>query len=371
MTAQAGPGLLHADGLKGRGVRTPQLSADTTKKIGALLPPITFQANPVDTGRPDESFFEIVSAIAADPDVDLVSVYALTEPEAFDLAAQLDQATGQMVVGLGGPPQEVEPQRELLRKLSVPVLSSPKGLTTAVCALVEDARAQRRWRPRSPTHSSMGPISAWNLDEDGVKTLLEGLGVRTLSRRVCIDHAAAHQALAELGRPVAVKLLDANITHKSDVGGVHLGIADAAQLDAALDALGAIGASRFLVEEMASPGVDLIAGASQDPVFGPMVLLGIGGVVAEAFADVALLPAPTDPEQAGELVDELDGRKLFEGFRGGPVADRRALGDVLASLGDLVAGHDEVQEVEVNPLRLTHDGGLIALDAVLIVKEDR
>jgi acetate---CoA ligase (ADP-forming) len=129
------------------------------------------------------------------------------------------------------------------------------------------------------------------------------------------------------------------VTHKSDVGGVHLGVRDAAELDAALDALEAAWAGRFLVESMAPAGVDLIVGASRDPVFGPVVLVGLGGVVAEALADVAVAPAPLSPAAAGALVDELAGRTLLDGFRGGPVADRARLGEVLAALGDLLAGH--------------------------------
>jgi len=198
---------------------------------------------------------------------------------------------------------------------------------------------------------------------------LSGLGVATPPRRACPDRKAAHRALAELPGPLAVKLLDARVTHKSDVGGVHLDVRDAAGLDAALDVLEAAGASRFLVESMAPSGVDLIVGASRDPVFGPIVLIGLGGVVAEALADVAVAPAPLGAEEAGALADELTGRALLDGFRGGPVADRAALGAVLAALGDLLVEHPTIADVEINPLRVTGDG-LLALDAVLTLGEE-
>jgi acetyltransferase len=179
----------------------------------------------------------------------------------------------------------------------------------------------------------------------------------------------AHRALDELPGPLAVKLLDAGITHKSEVGGVHLNVRDAAGLDVALDALEALGVARFLVESMAPPGVDLIVGASRDPVFGPIVLVGLGGVVAEALADVAVAPAPLGVGEAAALVDELAGRALLDGFRGGPVADRTALGAVAAALGDLMVAHPEIADVEINPLRVTADG-LLALDAVLTLGEE-
>ncbi|RFU21960.1 acetate--CoA ligase family protein [Geodermatophilus marinus] len=368
VTAQAGPALLHVDGLRGRGVAVPPLADTTQAAVRELLPPLTYQANPVDTGRPGPGFGRVMATVAADPGVDLVSVYALSEPDALDLPAAVESAladgAGPVVVGLGGPAEQVAPQRQALRKLGVPALGGPTALTVAVAALVEDARARGRAATAAPRPPVQATVPHRALDEDEAKTLLGRLGVPTPPRRACADRAGAHRALAELPGPVAVKLLDPTVTHKSDVGGVHLGIRDAAGLDAALDALAGIGAERFLVESMAPSGVDLVVGASRDPVFGPVVLLGLGGVVAEALADVAVAPAPLGVEEAGALADELGGRVLLDGFRGGPVADRAALGRVLAALGDLLATHPEVEDVEINPLRVTARG-LLALDAVL------
>lgn len=370
VTAQAGPGLLHVDGLRGRGVTVPQLTDATRAVLAELLPPLTYQANPVDTGRPNHRFGEVLAAVAADPGIDLMSVYALSEPDALDLPAAVEAAgAGPVVVGLGGPTEQVVSARQALRKLGVPALGSPAALTVAVGALVEDGRARARAATEPPTSRSTVAVPAHDLDEDEAKTLLAELGIATPPRRGCADRTTAHRALAELPGPLAVKLLDAAVTHKSDVGGVHLGVHDAAGLDAALDALEAIGASRFLLESMAPAGVDLIVGASRDPVFGPIVLVGLGGVVAEALADVVVAPAPLGTDRAGELADELTGRALLDGFRGGPVADRAALGAVLSALGDLLVDHPEIEAVEVNPLRVTSDG-LLALDAVVTVGKE-
>ena len=152
----------------------------------------------------------------------------------------------------------------------------------------------------------------------------------TLPRRACRDRDEAYRALAELPGPVAVKILDAEVSHKSDIGGVHLGIRGRAELDAALDALDRIGARRYLVETMAPPGVDLIAGASRDPVFGPVVLAGLGGTVAEALADVAVAPAPLRAGPGRGPGRQLAGRALLDGFArqpgGRPRRDRRGPG---------------------------------------------
>jgi acetyltransferase len=321
----------------------------------------------------------VLAAVAADQGVDLVSVYALTEPDALDLPAALTllipggttpptppRVHVPVVAALGGPAGEVAAQRQALRALGVPVLGSPRALTTAVTALVEDARAQAPVTPAVSVDLAVGPGP---FDEDQAKAVLGALGIATPPRRVCTTRAQGHEALAALGGPVAVKLLDAGITHKSDVGGVFLGVRDAAGLDQALDALEAAGHRRFLAEAMAPPGVDLLAGARRDPVFGPVVLLGLGGVVAEALADVAVALAPLSAAEAAGLADRLAGRALLDGFRGGPVADRAALGAVLARLGALLAANPGVEEIEINPLRITREG-LVALDAVLRTSDD-
>ena len=199
-------------------------------------------------------------------------------------------------------------------------------------------------------------------DEAAAKDVLDALGIPTPPRRVCRDRDSAQRALAELGGPVAVKLLDATVLHKTEIGGVRLGVRTAADMDAALDA---IAADRVLVEAMAPAGIDLVVGARRDPVFGPVLLVGLGGTVAEALADVAVRITPVRPHQAAGMVGELAGRALLNGWRGGPALDRAALGRIVAGLGELLLAHPYLQDAEINPLRVTA-GGLVALDAVII-----
>jgi acetyltransferase len=114
--------------------------------------------------------------------------------------------------------------------------------------------------------------------------------------------------------------------------------------------------------------VDLVVGARRDPVFGPVVLLGLGGTTAEALADVSVRLAPLIPAEAAAMPAELAGHLLLTGWRGGPAVDDGELGGLLAALGDLIAANPELDEIEINPLRLTSDG-LVALDAVIITRE--
>jgi acetyltransferase len=391
LTAQAGPGLLLLDDLRGRRAHVPELTAATRAALAEHLPPLTYQANPVDTGRPGPGFDRVLGVLAADPGVDLVAGYALHEPEALDLVAAVARfraaepgpgaATGTgtpLLLGVGGVGAEVAAARRALLRRGVPVADGPRGLAAMTGALLADARARHRGSV-SPAVSPVAPpavppAGGWPdpgpgpWDEHRAKVLLRALGVPTMPGRACADRAGAHRAFAELGGPVAVKLLDATVVHKTELGGVRLGVATSAGLDEALDALVAAGARRFLVESMAPPGPDLVLGARRDPVFGPMVLLGLGGTAAEALDDVALRLAPLSLADAAAMPDELAGRRLLDGWRGGPRLDRAALAELVVALGAFLAATPALAEIEVNPLRVTA-GGLVALDAVCMAAE--
>jgi len=363
LTGQAGPGLLLLDDLRGRGVSVPDLAGGTQARLAELLPPLTYQRNPVDTGRPGPEFASVLSAVAADPGVDVVAAYALHEPDALDLVTAVKAAAPAVpvVAGVGGTGPGVAAARCALLERGVPALADPTGVAAAIAALLADSAGRRQESAAAtpPPHLRIGR-GPW--DEAAAKDIVDALGIPTPPRRVCAGRDAAQRALAELGAPVAVKLLDAAVLHKTEVGGVRLGVRTAADMDAALDA---IGADRVLVEAMAPDGVDLVVGARRDPVFGPVLVVGLGGTVAEALADVAVRVAPVHPGQAAGMAGELAGRTLLDGWRGGPVLDRVAFGRLVASLGDLLLMHPNLQDVELNPLRVT-TSGLIALDAVII-----
>ncbi|MEU0989205.1 acetate--CoA ligase family protein [Streptomyces sp. NPDC005953] len=370
VTAQAGPGLLLLDDLRGRRARVPELTLATRDALSQLLPPLTFQRNPVDTGRPGPELGRVLAAVSTDPGVDALAGYVLYEPDAVDLvaAATEGQTPGvPTVLGVGGTGEAVSRARQALLAAGIAVASDPRGVAAATGALLADARARFRAHPPAPGAST--PIGLTDaFDEHQSKELLDRLGVTTPPRRACPDRAAAHAALKELGGPVAVKLLDAAVLHKTEIGGVHLGVATPDDLDTALDNLDAIGTRRYLVESMAPAGVDLVVGARRDPVFGPVVLVGLGGTTAEALADVSIRLAPLAASEATVMPSELAGRALLDGWRGGPVLDHEELGRIVIALGDLLAANPAVDDIEVNPLRLTTDG-LVALDAVIITKE--
>jgi acetyltransferase len=369
VTAQAGPGLLLLDDLRGRRARIPELREFTQQRLAELLPPLTFQRNPVDTGRPGPELGDVLATVAADPGVDVIAAYALHEPDAVDLVDAVHRGRTPdvpIVLGLGGSGDQVAADRRALIEAGIAVAADARGVAAAAGALLADARARTTAGNTEQPAVPGGIHGAY--DENEAKLLLDQLSIATMPRRACADHTQARSALCELGGPVAVKILDAEVLHKTEIGGVHLGVKSAEELKVALDALDAAGAQRYLVEAMAPSGVDLVLGARRDPVFGPVVLLGLGGTTAEALADVAIRLAPLSVAQAAEMPEELAGRALLHGWRGGPTLDPSLLGRAVAALGALLATNPGIEEIEINPLRLTHDG-LVALDAVLISRE--
>jgi acyl-CoA synthetase (NDP forming) len=371
VTAQAGPGLVIADGLLDADARIPPVSPATRERLAELLPPLTFQGNPVDTGRPGESFAEVVRAVGADPSIDVVGVYAIAEP-VIDLpravAASGVPRAKPTVVAVDGTPDDVSAARRSAHDSEVSIVRGPTALARAISAVVEDARlrAMRDEAPRAASVAVPEPLGGWNApwDEIRAKDLLDSLGIPTPQRWRCASREQAHDAMRKVGSSVAVKLVDPEVLHKSDIGGVVLGVDSRSSMDEALDTLEAIGASEFLVEAMAPSGVELVVGARHDDVFGPVVVLGLGGVAAEVLGDVSIRSAPLHPSAVADMIDELSTAELFNGYRGLPVVDRVALGQIVDAIGRLVAT-GSVSEVEINPLRAT-SRGLIALDAVVL-----
>jgi acetyltransferase len=208
-------------------------------------------------------------------------------------------------------------------------------------------------------------------DEASAKALVAAYGIAVPAGVACGTHAEAHAAFAGLRKPVVAKILASEVAHKTEAGGVKVGIDSPAALEAALSALDAItlfGPRRYLVEEMAPAGTELIAGAVRDPSFGPVVLVGLGGTAAEALQDTVVRLAPIPEEDALDMLDELRGRRLLDGWRGAPLADRRAIARAIVALGRILLEQPLLGEIEINPLRVTA-AGVLALDALVVAGE--
>jgi succinyl-CoA synthetase beta subunit len=217
------------------------------------------------------------------------------------------------------------------------------------------------------------------LNEFDTKQLLAGHGVPALTGLVARDADAAVSAAAQIGYPVVLKILSADIAHKTEAGGVRLALQDEAQVRAAaagiLASAQAYDASAridgLLVQPMASGGVaELIAGVTRDPVFGAALTVGLGGVLTEIYRDVAHRLLPVDAAMVGEMLASLKAWPLLDGFRGRPVADVDAACQAVAALARAVTAlGEQVLEAEINPLQVRALGhGADALDALVLVR---
>ena len=209
------------------------------------------------------------------------------------------------------------------------------------------------------------------LSEAASKELLRGYGVPFADERVVADAATAVDAARAVGMPCVVKLNGDGIAHKTERGLVRLGLRDEASVAAAAEELLAAarpedGAVSLLVAPMLSGARELIAGLLTDPQFGPVVMLGVGGILAEALADVAFRLVPLGPGDAESLIDDLRTSALLGEFRGEPAVDRSAVAAVLEALDALARNETQVRSVDLNPLIIV-DGRPVAVDALVEV----
>ncbi|HEY2812226.1 MAG TPA: acetate--CoA ligase family protein [Acidimicrobiales bacterium] len=207
------------------------------------------------------------------------------------------------------------------------------------------------------------------LSEADSKRLLAHHGVPVLDERLSNSPEEAATAAAQMGFPVVAKLCGAAIAHKTERGLVRLGLGDEAAVRAATEELLAAatpddGDVAVLLAPMVSGKRELIAGLSDDPTFGPTVMLGVGGILAEAVADVAFRLVPITAVDAEEMIDDLATQRLLGAFRGEPAIDRKKLVAVLVGLSDAAVAHPEIASADVNPLIIV-EGAPVAVDALV------
>ena len=196
--------------------------------------------------------------------------------------------------------------------------------------------------------------------------MLGKYGIQSAPERQAKDADAAVKAANALGYPVVLKA-DGDIEHKTEAGAVKLDLRDEAALRAAC---GAMTAARngFLVQPMLKGGVELVVGVKRDPQCGPVLLVGMGGVLVEVLRDTALALAPVGKAEARRMLESLKGYKLLTGYRGAPAANLDAVCEAIARISEFAADHaDDIEEIDVNPL-LARPDGAVALDALIVLR---
>ena len=405
LTNGGGPGVMATDALIAGGGSLATLAGPTVEALDRCLPPNWSHGNPVDIigDAPLTRYRDALQVLVAAAEVD--AVLLIHAPTAIADAGAIAGAVAPLIrtaaaqgcpvytCWMGGA--SVAAARRLFSAAGLPLFGTPEAAVRAhlqllayrrnqqllmqVPAAVAGAEPQREQArallasllastPASQTDSSADR----RIGEAGTKALLKLYGIEVVDTVVSADTESAVRAARQLGYPVAVKLVSPDISHKSAVGGVVLDVEDDAGVRAAIAAIGErLGrlapqamVTGFTVQQMVRrPGaVELIAGLATDPVFGPVVLFGQGGVAVEALADQVIGLPPLNQALAADMMSRTRAARLLAGGPGRVPADLPAVGAVLIRLGQLAADFGEVLELDINPL-LADAGGAIALDA--------
>ncbi|HEY0586856.1 MAG TPA: bifunctional acetate--CoA ligase family protein/GNAT family N-acetyltransferase [Pseudoduganella sp.] len=394
LTNGGGPGVLATDALVGAGGKLAELAPATVRRLDEVLPATWSHANPVDIigDAPGQRYSEAMKALLQDEGVDAVLV--MHAPTAIVPSMEAAQAVAATARGasrnvlscwLGG--EGMAPARRVLGEAGVASYDTPEDAVGGFMQMVNYRRAQQllmevpaaaagdfcpdQARARQVISNAL-QASRPMLSEPEAKEVLACYGIPVVETAIADRVEAAVLLAGRIGYPVALKILSPDVTHKTEVGGVELDLETPEAVRAAAlamrDRLHAMYPKAhlrgFTVQAMARrPGAhELIVGASCDPVFGPVILFGQGGIAVETIGDRALALPPLNQVLARDLVGRTRVARLLAGYRGRPPADMEALCTVLVRIATLLADLPEVQELDINPL-LADEHGVLALDA--------
>ncbi|WP_026927058.1 acetate--CoA ligase family protein [Granulicoccus phenolivorans] len=371
-----------SDALGHAGLEMAEFTPQTLQRFEEVLPDYAAWTNPVDA----------TSDILTKPEIGGPSLLATCEDANTDLVVypfpcDYEELTGQIGHTI------VETQAQTQTPI-VPIWMSDR-LGSGYQALVDGGMlpigsirrgvtALRRWQERGSWQHTTGwrPLgrraaasARRTATEPEAKAALAAAGIPVPQNAVVAGAEDAVAAAERIGYPVVLKVVSDEITHKSDVGGVRVGLTDAAAvreayagIAEAVQAATGVRVEQVMVEQMAPEGIDMLVGVTQDPTFGAVLTFGFGGIFVELFADVARRLLPLTEQSARELIAEPRSAALLDGLRGALPRDKDALVAALLAISDFVAQHaDDIEELEINPLRVGAAGaGVLALDAVLI-----
>ena len=403
LTNGGGPGVVAADSAAENGVELAVLSAQTLATLDARMPPQWSRGNPADIigDAPPERFSDATAALLADPGVDaLLAMYspvAVTDPAAAARAvAQASRGTRKPVLAAWLGDLDPNESRAELEAQGIANFYTPENAVEAfgfLCAHrrnqaqlmeVPTARATDEPKVRLPEALAIRDAALAEgrtlLSESEAKALLQAFGIAVPRTIVARSRQEAVAAANEIGFPVVLKLLSPDITHKSDVGGVRLDLQNAEMVASAFDDM--LRHVRGLRPQARVEGAvvqpmlrfrharEVLVGVATDPVFGPVISFGTGGVAVEAVRDTALALPPLNATLARELMSRTRMHRLLVGYRNVPAADVEALAGLLCGVSRLVCACAWVKELDLNPV-LAHPGGAVIADARVEIDPQR
>lgn len=381
LTNAGGPGVIAADSLEQNGLSLAQLTESTLGALSAILPPSASLHNPVDmlASASPETYAACLHLLLADPNVDAALVI-LPPPPMFgaeEVAEKLieviesnDRSPGDdnhkpVVIALLGSTL-IEEAHSAFERLDIPTYPFPERAASALSALFKrtDHLATGHQSHRAENKSPSLDVSVADLDE-----LFNAYEIPIAPIKLAHNESEAVKFAEELGFPVVMKIASPDILHKSDVGGVVIGVENTASLQIAYTQImervkrGKPEAriDGVHIQRQVPEGQEVIAGMVRDPQFGPLMMFGSGGVEVEGLKDVAFALAPLSQAEAGKMIGKTWAGRKLKGFRNIPPADEESVVDVLIKLSRLALENESIEEIEINPLRVLGKGA-VAVD---------
>ena len=388
LTVSGGAGIWGADTVSLQGLQVPELSAGIQAEIKRLLPSYGAAGNPIDVtaqGVHSGGLQNSIDLLSLSDEVDSILVVLSLSS---DTRMPFKQVELQPVIAAQHKPivfySYTLPSPFARKELAASGAVVLSGLTHAGVALrrmVE--RARFKLAPPVVAGASPRDLSAHlrsaALSEFDSKSLLREAGIAVPDEVLVTEKSGLDAAVAKTGFPLVMKIQSRDIPHKSEVGGVRIGIATKGEVFLAFEALMDNARKHrpdaeiqgVLVGPMAKKGVEIIVGTLQDATFGPMIMVGLGGITTELFRDVIYRPAPVSAAEASAMLAELKAAPLLNGFRGAAKADVTALSELIAQVSVLAAQHaGEISEIEINPVLVHPVGqGVTIVDALVVRKK--
>ncbi|MHB1406542.1 MAG: acetate--CoA ligase family protein [Desulfitobacteriaceae bacterium] len=381
ITISGGPAVLASDLAEEQGLAVPSLAAQTIAGMRSHLIDFAAYHNPVDMTpqTAPENYPAIVSALAADPAVGgLLAINVGLNKEEFARAlVGVRENSGQPVLSYTVDTPEID---QILKESHIPMFPTLEGALRGFRALMAERERLMLWDkvlktpPTQPSSPAGQYGSLWEqikgkpqINEFDTKRILQAWGIPVVRENLVSDWPSLRNAAEKIGFPLALKVCRDEIIHKSEQGGVNLNLRDEAALHKAwLHLAERFPEGPFLVQEMVRSDLELILGGRRDPVFGPVVMVGLGGTAVEVFKDISLGLAPLTTHQAREMVRGLKSAVFLKGFRGRAPLPEEGVVNILVQLGELLSKHPELTEVDLNPLLLNPQGIWVA-DASMVI----
>lgn len=389
LTVSGGAGIWGADTVSMQGLQVPELSASIQAEIGKLMPSYGSARNPIDVtaqGAHAGGLQRSIDLLDVSDEVDAILVVLSLSSET---RMPFKQAELKPVISAQHKPivfySYTLPSQFARTQLAASGAVVLSGLTHVGVAMRQMvARAKFRLAPSvdagaSPLRDISTHLKSPTLSESDSKALLRTAGIAVPDEVLVTEKSALDGAIARIGFPLVMKIQSPDIPHKSEVGGVRVNIATKGEVFLAYDALlenarrhrpdAAIQGA--LVGPMAKKGVEIIIGTMCDATFGPMVMVGLGGITTELFRDVIYRPAPVSAVEASAMLAELKAAPLLSGFRGAAKADIPALSQLISQISVLAAqSRNDVAEIEINPVLVHPEGqGVTIVDALVVKKK--